>query len=857
MPLLLALVAAAALSFFLPLDASAYPNAEVAGSGGINPPFDMGVNDTVTGFMLFTDERIAVSYGETLRLFNVGRYEADALQPPVLTVDAGTDGRIAAIAYDSTRDRIVASQEDGDLVIYDLSDITAEPETFTVVENAELGPIAIDGARNVVYVADNTNSSIRVVNMTSMTLTSTLPLPKAGSVCNDALFNDLTDEAWFSTNAGAVVYVSASSGTATAIYVDPTLDPGRTFNLAALSSFSLGRFIYVLNAHATSPSVYRIRTSDKEVMTSAELPVPITDNAAPTDIEVADVVNPSGTYAYVGGSGGVTIIDTGSDLPIKQTNPNPDKYPLPTSATPYYLAASSASDGNVYMNFSTGELGILSTNPFIDITSVVFSDGGQVLKKNGSFTLTFQSDQAGTATVRAGGGVAADGALLTDDQGAVSWGVAASTPVALTFEEATNSAAFVEGDNDVWVFLAAGGTLNGRRSTLVEVDTPPPNVVLRSAGFGDTRLYITFDRLDVSDMASYNIYLDTDPNAVLTKGDASASPAQTSSGSTMTVEVGGLINGTTYYIAMEGVDAGGNTSPARTNTFADGAVASGMPESTVGPAGLLGEGGCSLQTMRRGGMCAEGVIFALALLVSLCVPLALKYRPAGRLLVALALTAALFSPSSAFAQVAEEAVQERDVPAAGIGRESPQIGFFEIGMGFWMPRNDVLDAFFTKCCNIIPKIQGGVLFNKRYGIELGVGFLYKTAAAIGSQSGQPSQDRFNFLLIPIETNFAWRADYFSWRYLVPYMKAGVDYVFFREGDKGKTVSGMKYGIHGEGGLQINVGEMGGMNDIMDGDYGINDFFITLGARYQWINNFGKAGLDLSGPVYSMSLLFEF
>ncbi|HPQ81573.1 MAG TPA: hypothetical protein PLZ86_07620, partial [bacterium] len=234
-------------------------------------------------------------------------------------------------------------------------------------------------------------------------------------------------------------------------------------------------------------------------------------------------------------------------------------------------------------------------------------------------------------------------------------------------------------------------------------------------------------------------------------------------------------------------------------------------------------------------------------------------RRRASLAVAAALVAAsiILAPTPSFAQEADEGVVERDAPAFGGHRESGQLGFFEIGFGFWMPASDVLDEFFTKCCNIIPKIQGGVLFNKRYGIEVGVGFLYKTAAAVGQQSGQVSQDRFNFLLIPIETNFAWRADYFSWRYLVPYMKAGVDYVFFREGDRGKTIMGMKYGLHGEGGVQINVAEIGGVREMLDSDYGINDFFITLGARYQWINNFGKGGLDLSGPVYSMSLLFEF
>jgi hypothetical protein len=95
-------------------------------------------------------------------------------------------------------------------------------------------------------------------------------------------------------------------------------------------------------------------------------------------------------------------------------------------------------------------------------------------------------------------------------------------------------------------------------------------------------------------MATYRVYTDTDPAAVLTNTTVSATASQASSGATQTAEVTGLTNGTRYYIAMEAVDAAGNISSARTNTFKDGTVAFGTPERTVGPAELLGENGCSL-----------------------------------------------------------------------------------------------------------------------------------------------------------------------------------------------------------------------------------------------------------------------
>lgn len=224
------------------------------------------------------------------------------------------------------------------------------------------------------------------------------------------------------------------------------------------------------------------------------------------------------------------------------------------------------------------------------------------------------------------------------------------------------------------------------------------------------------------------------------------------------------------------------------------------------------------------------------------------------------MVAAVASTSSIAAaqEVQEEAVVERNVAAYGKGaRESPQMWSATVGAGFWLPKNAVLAASFTKCCTIIPTIDAGVLFSRRYGIEGGVGFLYKTAAAIATGTGGSSGDRLRLLLVPVQTSFAWRADYFSWRYLVPYLKAGVDYVFFREGVGDRTIKGMKFGLHGVGGIMINAGELAGTREGLDADFGINDFFLTLEAKYQWINNFGGSGLDLSGGVYSAGLLMEF
>lgn len=207
---------------------------------------------------------------------------------------------------------------------------------------------------------------------------------------------------------------------------------------------------------------------------------------------------------------------------------------------------------------------------------------------------------------------------------------------------------------------------------------------------------------------------------------------------------------------------------------------------------------------------------------------------------------------------AQDSVAEHPVSAAEWApKVTPQMWSLELKTGFWLPQNAVLKDFFTNCCNMISGLEGGLLLRRRYGVYQSVAFMYKTAQALGVLSGLPSSDRFNFLLIPMNTSFVWRADYFDWRYLVPFARAGIDYVFYREGDVGGSTKGVKFGIDGGGGVALNIGLLGDANMAMDSELGVNDLFMTFEARYQWINNFGGKGIDLSGGLYSVGLLFEF
>jgi hypothetical protein len=251
-----------------------------------------------------------------------------------------------------------------------------------------------------------------------------------------------------------------------------------------------------------------------------------------------------------------------------------------------------------------------------------------------------------------------------------------------------------------------------------------------------------------------------------------------------------------------------------------------------------------------------GIVALLIFVASAAFLIVWRRRAAVIPIVVLAVV--LLSGARALAQ--EQPIVEKSVSSHDSARRpSPQMWEVELKTGFWMPQNSVLNQVFTPCCNMITRLQGGFLYKGRYGIGGGVGFLYKTANALGTgaHEGEQSSDRFSFILIPFETNFTFRAQFPQIKYVIPYARAGLDYVYFREGIHGSSTKGFKYGMHGTGGVQIDIGSIADVAFSSDEDFGINDFYLTLEGQYQWINNFGGGGLDLSGPVCSIGLLFEF
>lgn len=188
--------------------------------------------------------------------------------------------------------------------------------------------------------------------------------------------------------------------------------------------------------------------------------------------------------------------------------------------------------------------------------------------------------------------------------------------------------------------------------------------------------------------------------------------------------------------------------------------------------------------------------------------------------------------------------------------KSPQWFSLELKGGVWVPTNGTTRGSLGSL-SPTGSIEFGFLYKSKFGAELGVGVILEDGTAFGAVSGRSSGDKFDLLLIPIHNSFAFRADFKEEQLLVPYVKAGPDYVIFRESLNGKSVSGVKYGLHGAAGLQILLDRIDELSSFMEEDMGVNDVYFTIEGRYAWVNNFGGGGLDLSNLTATGGFLFEF
>lgn len=579
--------------------AHAFPNQE---RGNLS----LGLSQS-TQFAISSDNTtLYVCYANKFKTVDTGTFALTSTQPFDISTDTTTyPGNFTGLIYFPTQNVVICPQDNGKAIMYNLNNITATPTILTLAAGKQLGKGVADtvGGKNiyVVNVTDNTIIQYDVTNNQS----SQILLTGAGGLVSSFTVNNITfspqgtsetSEIYLSTSIGAVLYFPLGSPSPSVVTVDNTLSQ----QLQGIQATPNKLYVYVVNAGATSVS--KIQISNHTVTNTFSLsPNGLLNQLLVTTVDNPESGSSTAVYGYVAGSSatGISIIDTSDDSLLDFDVTDTDDDPLTVSGIGPMVAST---DDYIYISAASGNIGVVTDNPWVTVNSISYSGGGSTsssLGVGGTATVSFKAHETGTYTVRVGGSITnTSGTLITDAYGNTSGTVAAAdTAQSIYIPYDTNSSAFQEGSNAMFVFVTDSNGNVGRRNSPITVDTPPTAVTVVSASFGNTRAYINFSRLTASDINHYNVYADTDPVAVTTKTTVATTVTQ-GSDATLTGTVSGLTNGTLYYLAIEAVDNAGNVGP-RTSTLSGGGAITATPALTVGPAGYTGETGCNL--IRRPG----------------------------------------------------------------------------------------------------------------------------------------------------------------------------------------------------------------------------------------------------------------
>lgn len=821
----------------------AYPNSEKA---------QVAITDVtaqaVQTYLTSDNRYLYVGFNNKVKIIDLGAF---ALKSSGQPYDFGADTDFSGIVGGLTlsANRLYVSKDDGKILSFDLTDLTAKPTSITISSGTELGKMAINSAKTKLYIVNKDDNNIILYTISSTESTTINLSSSVGgvSITDMKLVSSVAggnDYIYVATNKGLIFYIVGDNTTATQAVVGDNTD-----NIASVAMRPGNTALYAINS--TDKSLLVLNPTSLSVTATVELLMnqsgaDKTYNESPVSVVSTSVTNPTSTYTFVSGLSGISVFNSNNVLIDANSSGSYTYNPITISGSRYGPLVASGG-GYIYESNTDGSLSVVTANPYLTALTVAYSSG-TTLGVGGSVTLTFQSEEAGTYNVRVGGSVNQSGTAVVDTTGASTGSVTAATDTTFTFNYDDNSSNLAEGANNIFVFVTDSVSDVGRKMTNVSVDTPPPAVVVTNTGFGANRIYVNFTRLTASDMSYYNIYVSTDADAVVNKTVTATRVNQPSSGTTVAGEVSGLSDGVLYYASIEAVDAAGNVGPL-TTTLTDGSRITGSPEQTVGPAELSGETGCQLIKNSKVSGFAPVAAVTILFMMSLYLLRRRASLRAGRgNLVNRHKRAIIIASAFAFLFM----------PSGVLAGESSKWWSTEVKGGFWIPQGSTTKTFFDTCCNMTASVVQGFLYDSKYGAELGAGYMSQNGTAVGLTTKTQAQDRFNLFLIPMETNFAFRADFTPNQIIVPYVKAGVNYVYFRQSLRGKTINGFKTGLQATGGVQILLDFLDPASELdVEEDFGINDIYFTLEGRYNWVNNFGGKGLNLSSIVCSFGLLFEY
>ncbi len=835
----------------------------------------------------FADKLMFVWFSDTVYIVDLETWGGYATQPDTFT------STVVGVSLLHNGTSVIVAMDDGNLARFELDD----EETFANTVDAEeldddeddvevLDSRAIDLAsdmtdpgitfmasdpdEDVIYLVATTGEYYEYNFTTNALTTISLETGETSSDDDDeettATVYVPTGMVFAASSAGDRLIITTTTGEVIAIAPGSTgaydvtelsssaeIVEDNDANFADLALSADNDFVFIVDDTNDVIWVYSIQGGtfkDQQSSGTSLDPIEVsTDfNSTFTDITVftdADDV----VVAYVSGSSGITVLDAAEPddtadtkvIDADTTDATVDEDVIAVSATPGILASTSPDTSYVFSANGDATISIFTDNPWISISS---APSTSLTAADGTISITFQADEAGTYTVYAN----------SNPLGTTGTELIAATEYATADTDTTTAevnindfdrAAFDEGSNKIFVFVTDADGHLGHTAAIVTVDRPPLPITITNATFGNKKAYVEFEASPDNDIATYEIYAQpaedqtspTCPGSLTFTGEDTLLATLESSGCTTdTCEavIPDLTNDVTYCIAMNVIDNAGQESGL--STFS-GSV---TPERTVGPAGFLGETSCALVPTKPATVFSSVMWFIIPVLI-------LAFRRGGP----------LWPPVFTFFVICLLSTTPASARATLPGERTPQSWTLEIRGTNWFPTSSDVRSFTGLCCNFMGEVEFGYLFGNRYNVTATTGFGYNTGDAIGINNGISSGDRYGLMTIPVRLDFVYRLDLKSNQLFLPFARAGGDMVYFRESSGGDSIQNIKFGVHAGAGIGVLLDRAEQIGAELENDVGLNDVYLTIEARYALINSFKSSGLDFSGFYPYIGALFEF
>lgn len=472
-------------------------------------------------------------------------------------------------------------------------------------------------------------------------------------------------------------------------------------------------------------------------------------------------------------------------------------------------------------------------------------------------TVSFTSNTSGDYEIRINGDRNGDGDLMASGS---------CTELVEEVVELEIDLSWEEGENDVIVIVEDNANITGHAAASVFVDNPPkpPGLTNAKLQFGDEMLFLRFPGIADADLSHYEVYItETEWSSLDWQDNESGGPdyvgdagikrkkfpiiIQAEPGEAVDKTLKPLENYVTYYVGVRAVDEGGLVGPMSN-------VISENPRPTNTAAALARENG--------GGPCSTtgtGVGW-MALLLGGAAVLRRRSTPAMVAILGLALAA----PAAQAQDQKGKREMERDL--------TPTYGDWEIRYGGITLVDKNINAVYKDNPANILQMEFGPQFFKVVEIDLGIGFFQELAFTI-DDGGAQSGDRTMLTWYPFGLDATLRAHIIDEQFVVPYVRAGFDYVIWNEkwdairGDNKNVIGGSKFGNHWGAGVNILLDTFAKERaSLLEATTGINDSYLVIEYRKQAIDQRGSPlagkptkvrGLNFAGSMFTLGLKLDY